>query len=94
MAQDPDSVSSAMETVAVPHASLAVSVAAAGMLLHSTVALLGNVPLKVGAVVSSMVNVACVVAVLPHASEDVKVTSTEPVAPHSSLRDTWPSPVP
>ena len=39
----------------------------------------------VGAVVSSIVNVAVVVAVLPHASVAVKITVALPVAPQSSL---------
>ena len=43
--------------------------------------------LIVGAVVSSIVNVAVVVLVLPHASVAVKITVADPVAPQSSLND-------
>ena len=45
----------------------------------------GKVELNVGAVVSSMVNVAIVVAVRPQPSVAVKVTIVEPVAPQLSL---------
>ena len=43
--------------------------------------------LAVGAVVSSMVNVADEVVVFPQSSEAVKVTKAEPVAPQSSLKE-------
>ncbi len=53
---------------------------------HSTVSSIAETSMD-GAVVSSMVKVAVVVDVFPQSSEAVKVTSAEPVAPQSSLRD-------
>ena len=85
LGHEPAAEVSTMATEADPHSSLAVSVAAAGMASHSTVASAGSVAWsKVGAVLSSMVNVAVVDAVLPQSSATVKVTVTEPVAPHPS----------
>ena len=53
---------------------------------HSTVASIAAMS-KVGAVVSSMVNVAVVLLLLPQSSVAVKVTVASPVAPQSSLKE-------
>jgi hypothetical protein len=50
---------------------------------QATVWFAAGVPIE-GGVVSTMVNVPEIVDVLPHASEAVKVTVAEPVAPHKS----------
>ena len=71
-------------TVASPQLSVAVKVSAVGTLSHSTVASAGKLSTKVGAVVSSIVNVAVVLVAFPQASVTVKVTVAEPVAPQSS----------
>ena len=52
---------------------------------HSTVAFDAGIPM-LGGVVSSMVKLAVVGLELPHSSVAVKVTVTDPVPPHRSLR--------
>ena len=72
-------------TKAEPQSSEAVSVGAVGMASHSTVRSVGSISLNIGAVVSSMVNVAVVVAVFPQLSVAVKITVAVPVVPQSLL---------
>ena len=72
-------------TVAVPQSSEAVSMSAVGTLSHSTVASTGRASLKIGSIVSSMVNVASAEIEFPQSSVNVNVTVSLPVAPQRSL---------
>ena len=71
-------------TSAVPQLSEAVNVTASATTSHCTVSSVGSDSLNVGAVVSSIVNVAVVVLVFPQPSVTVNVTVADPVAPQVS----------
>jgi hypothetical protein len=84
----PAVVVSTIATVAEPHASEAVNVAASGMASHSTVASAGNGDWSnEGFTESVTVMSKSTVSEFPQPSVTVKVTVAMPVAPHKSLND-------
>ena len=85
--QAPAATESSSVTVTVPQLSVPVATpleALDSSSVHSIVTSIGHVIM--GAVVSTMVNVAEVAAVRPHSSDVVKVTADDPVAPQPSER--------
>jgi hypothetical protein len=84
----PAVVVSTIATVAEPHASEAVNVAASGMASHSTVASAGNGDWSnEGFAESVTVMSKSTLSEFPQPSVTVKVTVAMPVAPHKSLSD-------
>ena len=85
LGQEPEAVVSVNVISVVPQLSVAVNITASVTASHSTVSSAGSDSLKIGAVVSSIVNVAFASIKFPQSSVSVNVTVSVPVVPHRSL---------